>query len=446
MSTHNLVVSATRLESFLPQVQQGGLEGTLETPGETAPTASDLADLTGADHIDPAPLTLAEQESIHLQYAAAIELLREAERNPGVMCATENQIAALLQSSLADRSGDEEQKLIRAAGGGLEAQFDERDVRWAFSLVSWVGKLNPHGWQPIPSEVDSLPDKCKIAVMGDWGTGLYGAPECSRSIEKEGGFQYIVHLGDVYYAGTKKETQANFLDRWPKVPGAISRACNGNHEMYSGGYGYFDVILPKFHQPSSCFAMRNKDWLVVGLDSAYADHDLFGEQNGWLSLLMEQSQGARVVLFTHHQPYSHFEHGGEKLVAKLLPLLITKKIAAWYWGHEHRCVVFDPHPRWGLHGRCIGHSGYPYFNKPSAGFARLTSPAPRRHASWRSLPANSERGAPPAKLLDGTNPSVANHASDYGPNGYLTLEFDGRDLIERYYLSDDTQPMLTQVI
>jgi hypothetical protein len=229
------------------------------------------------------------------------------------------------------------------------------------------------------------------------------------------------------------------------VPGAISRACNGNHEMYSGGYGYFDVILPDFGQKSSCFAMKNDDWLIVGLDSAYADHDLWGEQNAWLSHLIDKSNGARVVLFTHHQPFSHFDRGGEKLVAKLLPLLLSKKITAWYWGHEHRCVIYNQHPQWGLHGRCIGHSGYPYFNKPSRDFQKLPQPAPQRYAFFRDLPPNSAGGVPRAKLLDGTNPTLAKHAEDYGPNGYLTLEFDGPRLIERYYLSDEHQTPIAEV-
>ena len=32
-----------------------------------------------------------------------------------------------------------------------------------------------------------------------------------------------------------------------------------------------------------------------------------------------------------------------------------KKIFAWYWGHEHRCALYDQHPKWGVFGRCIGN-------------------------------------------------------------------------------------------
>ncbi len=91
-----------------------------------------------------------------------------------------------------------------------------------------------------------LPDKFRLAMLGDWGTGLYGGPVCARSIEKDtDGFQFVLHLGDVYYSGTQEEVEARFLALWPAVPSAIRRGLNGNHEMYTGGHGYFDVVLPR---------------------------------------------------------------------------------------------------------------------------------------------------------------------------------------------------------
>jgi hypothetical protein len=229
--------------------------------------------------------------------------------------------------------------------------------------------------------------------------------------------------------------KSNFLNMWPKVAGARSRACNGNHEMYSGGYGYFDTILPSFGQPSSCFAIQNPGWLIVGLDSAYADHDLANNQNAWLKQLVDAAGNRKLVLFSHHQPFSHFESGGDNLVEKLLPLLNARRITAWYWGHEHRCVVYDRHPRWNFFGRCIGHSGYPYFRKPTLKFNPVTNPPPVSYGFWRELPANLATSTPGALLLDGPNPGLDKHRDDYGPNGYLTLEFTGTTLTERYYLA-----------
>ena len=57
-----------------------------------------------------------------------------------------------------------------------------------------------------------------------------------------------MHLGDVYYSGTEKEVEERFLKVWPTEAATINRALNGNHEMYSGGFGYFKLILPAFGQ------------------------------------------------------------------------------------------------------------------------------------------------------------------------------------------------------
>ncbi len=81
----------------------------------------------------------------------------------------------------------------------------------------------------------------------------------------------------------------------------------------------------------------------------------------WLEQIVQRAGDRKVVVFTHHQPYSLFDSQGPKLVSKLARLLSARSLFAWYWGHEHRCVLYDQHPAWGLHGRCIGHGGYPYF-------------------------------------------------------------------------------------
>jgi hypothetical protein len=54
-----------------------------------------------------------------------------------------------------------------------------------------------------------------------------------------------VHLGDVYYAGLKKEYASNVSKRWPVPVGyeknVRSWAIPGNHDMYSGGHGFFTL-------------------------------------------------------------------------------------------------------------------------------------------------------------------------------------------------------------
>src|SRR6185436_12974337 len=125
------------------------------------------------------------------------------------------------------------------------------------------------------------------------------------------------------------EVATRFLRFWIKRPEAMSRSLNGNHEMYSGGYGYFDSILPKFQQPSSYFAHQNQNWLLIGLDTAYVDHDLAQDQLQWLTQLILGANGRKVVLFSHHQPFSKFDDGGKKLRATIQTLLTNRSIHYW---------------------------------------------------------------------------------------------------------------------
>ena len=49
------------------------------------------------------------------------------------------------------------------------------------------------------------------------------------------------------------------------------------------------------------------------------------------------------MLLSHHQLFSAFGGQGEKLQNRLETVLETGRIDAWLWGHEHRCVVYEPH-------------------------------------------------------------------------------------------------------
>ena len=114
-------------------------------------------------------------------------------------------------------------------------------------------------------------------MTADWATGLYGAPRIAETIRRMAAdrpFDLLMHLGDVYYSGTPEEVEQRFLPLWPSAAGRLNRALNANHDMYSGGFGYFERILPKFKQNGSYFAVQNEHWLLVGLDTAYVDHDI----------------------------------------------------------------------------------------------------------------------------------------------------------------------------
>ena len=362
---------------------------------------------------EPEPQVLAEA-------ARALQLIEGAQRTAGVMSTVQDPFASLLQTHLSKFGPGTPGPGAQA----LEVKYDERDViGWAASVVfDWWKRITRFKWTEPSSLVSPFPNRARVAVFGDWATALYGAPVVSQSIVNDpAGYQLVMHLGDTYYSGDNDEIDEGLLSVWPRAAGAIHRALNGNHEMYTGGEAYFEAVGREFGQTSSYFAFQNDHWILAGLDSAYSDHDLHGNQAAWIASLLAQAGGRRLILFSHHQPYSLLDSQGPKLVAKLSDQLKNQQIFAWYWGHEHHCVLYDAHPGWGLLGRCIGHGGFPYFREdlPGGGgsnpvFARL----------------ESKNGVPGGFVLDGPNPFVKGYENRYGPHGFATLEFDGPSLHE----------------
>jgi Calcineurin-like phosphoesterase len=403
---------------------------------EAVGKATPLADLAAPEDEIPPPTPM-ELARFQAALGIALDALEPTAAEPGVLHTAQNQLASMMQTLMVERA-TQTGRVEATPSGALEAKFDTHDLLgWFRSLFDWWRKLDPNPFLPPPPQPDPLANEARLAMVGDWGTGMYGAPMIAQTIARLGADSrpdVMVHLGDVYYAGTPKETTKRFLNLWPSVPGVISRGCNGNHEMYSGGRGYFGQVLPTFRQSSSCWAFQNDNWLLVGLDSAYRDHDLHPGQVEWLNGLLSSASERSLILFCHHQPYSVLESGGGKLVAKLSDLLSQCRIFAWYWGHEHRCLLYDAHPQWGVLGRCIGHGGMPYFRDAGD---RLATPG------WWTAP--SKHGVPGGQVLGGPNPYLGKDAKKYGPNGWATLEFSGPRLIESILAPDGKVLKTTQL-
>ncbi|MEO5913790.1 MAG: metallophosphoesterase [Luteolibacter sp.] len=253
-----------------------------------------------------------------------------------------------------------------------------------------------------------------LFLFGDWGTGLPLAKEVTNRIAEQlramdGSRQpHVIHLGDVYYVGEPGEYASRMLPQWP-VTGDLLKSVgcwslNGNHDMYSGGGGYFDTLLRdkvmlRWHgdadkQPSSFFLIEDDNWQVFGLDTSWNLPSLsdalfggptlkdYGGQNGiltksqvtWMARERKRAPGKGCILLTHHQPCSsrttEDQHADEAV--KLLKAAgVYKGIDAWFWGHEHRGVVFKPKterktarlkdaPDFCV---CLGHGGVPVTQK-----------------------------------------------------------------------------------
>lgn len=365
----------------------------------------------------------------------------DAQVKSKVLVSPDHRVASLLQTYLAMKAG-EEGKVKPLHAGANEAKFDDQDVLgWIGSFFTWWKKIKPAKWRVAPADPEPIPGNLndfRLAILGDWGTGLYAAPVSAKSIEQDKkGYDVLMHLGDVYYSGDDHEVQKRFLDLWPKSPkkpNAVNRACNSNHEMYTGGHAYFKKTLTQFKQPASYFALQNDHWILCGLDTAYADKDLAKEQAAWLRGIVMKKGMRRLILFSHHQPFSWLEEQHPNMVAKIGDVL-SGQAFAWYWGHEHRCILYDKHEAFRMFGRCVGHGGYPYARKDWAQLGGTKDPA---QAGWVLL--GKKNFAPGGRVLDGPNPFIggSDDPNKYGPQGYMSVEFSGPHLNEIVHAPDGT--------
>ncbi len=348
-----------------------------------------------------------------------------------VMDTPRHAMASVLQSFVAQKA---------AESGQVDANDDVPVVKFSDDdLLEWIKTgfiglfdgQNKFSWKTAPDDPDPLLNTSRhlrIAVFGDWGTGAYGAPFIANSIlQDDGPFDLVLHLGDTYYSGQPNEVDKQLVSGFPYRNNALNRSLNGNHEMYSGGTAYYQAVTGgRFGQRASHFYVQNQDWTLVGLDTAYVDHDMPNEEVAWFKRIMAQAGDRKVVLFSHHQPYSLLDQQGPKLIDKLRDYLNGHRIFAWYWGHEHRCVLYDQHKKWGVFGRCVGHGGFPYYRD------HLGQPA--ENLEWKKL--GNDGDVPGGAILDGPNPYVSAAPAGYGPQGYMSLVFDEGQMREFVHRPD----------
>jgi Calcineurin-like phosphoesterase len=316
-------------------------------------------------------------------------------------------------------------------------QFSTTDVRWVRSLMaSAVTKFRgKHAFNPEPAKPVVLPSRARLVIVGDWGSGLPRAQKVAarmREVIDEGIesdlTQHVVHLGDVYYSGWPKEYQRRFLPYWPVKTEEADRigswSTNSNHDMYCGGYGYFDTMLadPRFaaQSKSSFFNFVHPNWNIAALDTAWDEGELHGPQVQWLTDIMSD-KSRKTLLMSHHQLFSAYESNSEKLATQLDPLLKGRGIDAWFWGHEHRCIFYEPHQNVQV-ARCIGHGGVPvYMNH------REDDPMPNPGKyEYRSF---FKRGLERWAMF-----------------GFAVLDFDGARISVRYINEDGGVPHDTETI
>lgn len=237
-------------------------------------------------------------------------------------------------------------------------------------------------YRPNVNNVVDLGQKTKLAIIGDWGTGDEVAINLLQQVASLQP-DVLIHLGDVYYAGTHNEEQTNFLDVCRQLLGSsvpLFSLC-GNHDMYSGGNGYY-WLVDQIGQQASYFCLQNPNWQFLAMDTGHNDNNPLTvttnmtslttvgswAEEDWLLDKINLAGVRKTVLLSHHQLFSPFGSvgsiNGEAYAynpnLRATFQAVMSKIAWWFWGHEHTLAIFDPYMNL-QRGRCIGASAVPVF-------------------------------------------------------------------------------------
>jgi len=235
-----------------------------------------------------------------------------------------------------------------------------------------------------------LPPQARIGLISDWGTGMDDARHLLEALLRLEP-AVLIHLGDIYYAGTPREDELHFAE----VLNAAFRELGhripvftipGNHDYYSGAAGFYGLVdrlnEGTAKQAASYFCLRSEDgaWQFLGVDTGFNDRrpsarfdpyvpapGLHASEEEWLRHKF-QTFGGRTILLSHHPPFSaHRRLNGTRsgapepnfnsaLYGAVQPYL--DRVALWMWGHEHSLAIYQE----GLHsvarGRLIGCSAF----------------------------------------------------------------------------------------
>jgi 3',5'-cyclic AMP phosphodiesterase CpdA len=275
------------------------------------------------------------------------------------------------------------------------------DAKWAATVkeyVKYFGLNGKGGTIPYIAATDQTPQiitiksNARIGLIGDWGTGAAPARRVLRQLKQQKP-DILVHLGDIYYSGTETECQINFesivnetLDRKNSDIPVFTLA--GNHDMYSGGAGYYGLIKrlnrPPSMQQASFFCLRSADnaWQLLAMDTGQFDFNpitvahaltkVDATELDWHAERVAEFTG-KTILLSHHQLFSAYSPIGKAVpdgrplaynaeLRKVLDRLQQggREIAAWFWGHEHNLSIYQPYLNL-RRGRCLGHSAIPVF-------------------------------------------------------------------------------------
>jgi hypothetical protein len=216
---------------------------------------------------------------------------------------------------------------------------------------------------PVTVDQESL----RIAVVGDAGYAGLAQDNVIRLIldrHSQAAFDFVIHLGDVYFAGGIEEMTRNFLNPFSKIRNAGPRVFTlvGNHDLYYGGEAFL-FALNILNQPGRYFVVESPQWRIACLDTSLGAERILGNdarldegQLDWLDSLLRRNDGKRLILMSHHFIVSGWEKPASSL-SEQITARVKGKVFSWYWGHEH-CAALYAKGEQGFHGACIGNGSF----------------------------------------------------------------------------------------
>jgi microsomal dipeptidase-like Zn-dependent dipeptidase len=269
--------------------------------------------------------------------------------------------------------------------GIVMSRSDMQDSDWGGWATSWLSSV----WYRMAHRKPNLPlhdpagtnfcyplrENANVATLGlfsDWGTGYYHSRYIARHLSDLSPGQ-IVHLGDVYYAGSPKElgdyaggVLAPLLERLPV------HLMNANHEMMHHGIPLLELIAEKQRrhpaqqpQESTYFCLYNDHYQVVAIDTDFHGGGRFRsvELQAWLAqrLIEGRASGKVNILLTQHEAFLSGKNVSALLGDDLKKLVLEQQLVdLWFWGDEHGAALYHPGPKAPFIGALIGHGGYPF--------------------------------------------------------------------------------------
>lgn len=348
------------------------------------------------------------------------------EQNPSLFCGDPDGVFTYDDPVLAIMAYLDQANSLMASVVGIAGATGE-ELRNA-TLWNWA-KVAVHAWlskgdgsyQTLAGMTPFEPitinqDVVRIAVIGDAGFQGHTQAQVINSIREHhrvAPFDLLIHLGDIYFAGSGGEMLHNFLAPF-RSAGPRVLTLVGNHDLYFGGEAFADT-LKDLQQPGRYFCVETPHWRVACLDTALDARELLRNtgsldegQQAWLGKLLEADDDKGTILMSHHYIVSGWEEPSVELRHQLAPHL--KKIFAWYWGHEHGCATYDKKAE-GFYGACVGNGAFlEVWKKPKR------EPLPDWYAGGRC--------------------SCYSQQSKFWQHGYLELELQSEQIIETYHLEN----------